>query len=495
MTRFFLMETQEPNNPAQAQLSPALNLALPGARHIHLMGICGTGMASLAGILKQQGYQVTGSDQNVYPPISHLLEGLSIPVLEGYGPKNLHPAPDLVIVGNVITKLNPEAVELSRLRIPYLSMPQALRTFAMKGKRSIVICGTHGKTTTSALVAWVLERGGLDPSFMIGGIPLNFQENFKLGQGPYFVIEGDEYDTAFFDKGPKFLHYLPWITILTSIEFDHADIYRDLGHVLESFRRLIELIPPEGLLIANGDEPVVAAESKRAKCPLMTYGFGDRVNWRAIDVAYQKDETVLRVLNDEKEMRTFSTPLYGRHNISNLLSVLVLAEFLKMDRADVRSAFRSFLGVKRRQEIKGEKKGILVLDDFAHHPTAVRETIQGVKERFRGRRLVAVFEPRSNSSRRNVFQKTYATSFDQADVIIIREPPLMEKIPPAERFSSEELVKDLALRGLKAFYREDTNLLLDEIIRQGRAGDVILIMSNGAFDNLPARLLKRLEEM
>jgi UDP-N-acetylmuramate: L-alanyl-gamma-D-glutamyl-meso-diaminopimelate ligase len=229
-------------------------------------------MASLAGTLKQKGHLVTGSDQNIYPPMSDFLEGLSIPVLEGYGAKNLSPKPDLVIVGNVITRLNPEAVELSRLHIPYLSLPQALRHFAMEGKKSIVICGTHGKTTTSALASWILEKAGMDPSFMVGGLSNNFSGNFKLGNGPFFVIEGDEYDTAFFDKGPKFLHYKPWITILTSIEFDHADIYRDLNHVIDNFRKLLNIIPSDGLLIANGDDPVISAESKEAKCPVITSG-------------------------------------------------------------------------------------------------------------------------------------------------------------------------------------------------------------------------------
>jgi len=456
------------------------------------MGICGAGMASLAGILKQKKYIVTGSDQNIYPPMSNFLEDLSVSVLEGYGPKNLNPAPDLVIVGNVITKYNPEAVELSRLNIPYISMPQALKLFAMKGKRSIVVCGTHGKTTTTALAAWILEKAGMEPGFMVGGIPKNFTGNFKTGNGPFFVIEGDEYDTAFFDKGPKFLHYDPWITILTGIEFDHADIYRNLDHVIESFRKLISIIPANGLLIANADDPITMTESKKAKCPVMTYGFTRESEWRATDLSFQKNQTRLRILKHGKEYMTLSSPLYGRHNISNLLSTVTLSDFLKIDRSVLSEAVKGFRGIRRRQEVKGEKRGILVLDDFAHHPTAVRETIRAVKEKYRSRRLVAVFEPRSNSSRRNVFQQRYALSFDQADLALIPEPSLMEKIPPAERFSSKELVKELEKRGTKAFYCPDTNHLLDEIIRQVRKGDVVLIMSNGPFDNVPQRLLDRL---
>jgi len=486
------MKTQNPTPTPGAALSPDLNGLPDHFGHVHLMGICGTAMASLAGILKQQGYLVTGSDQNVYPPMSHFLKDLSIPVLEGYKAENLHPAPDLVIVGNVITKLNPEAVELSRLAIPYLSLPQALQAFAMKGKKSIVVCGTHGKTTTTALIAWVLENAGLDPSFMVGGIPLNFGKSFKLGGGPYFVIEGDEYDTAFFDKGPKFLHYSPWLTVLTSIEFDHADIYRDLDHVRQSFQKLIHLIPSDGLLIANHDDPVVMAEVKHARCPVITYSLESGGDWKASDIAVREDFTFLKAGNREGGILEIKTPMYGRHNVSNLLSTLPLSGFLGIEAENLLKGLETFQGVKRRQEVKGEAQGILVLDDLAHHPTAVRETVQAVKEKYRHRRLVAAFEPRSNSSRRNVFQEQYASSFHRADLIMIPEPPMKEKIPVEERFSSSGLVEELNRKGLSAFYFADTALLLEEILRQSRAGDVVLFMSNGAFDDLPGRMLARL---
>ncbi|MFH1935096.1 MAG: UDP-N-acetylmuramate:L-alanyl-gamma-D-glutamyl-meso-diaminopimelate ligase [Pseudomonadota bacterium] len=483
---------QAPKQENEIRLSPALNRVPENLRHIHLLGICGTGMASLAGMLKQKKFLVSGSDQNIYPPMSHFLKALSIPVLEGYRPDNLHPEPDLVIVGNVITRQNPEAVELANLRLPYLSFPQALRRFAMKEKSSIVISGTHGKTTTSALVAWILEKAGMNPCFMIGGIPQNFQTNFKLAKGTCFVIEGDEYDTAFFDKGPKFLHYNPWVTILTSIEFDHADIYRDLNHVIESFRKLIDIMPPGGLLIANGDDSTITAEIKRAKCPVATYGLSKNGLWRAVDIAVQEDATRLTILKAGKEYVSLSTPLYGRHNISNLLSAVVLADFLKVPCPALSEAVKSFKGVRRRQEIIGEKQGILIVDDFAHHPTAVKETVEAVKEKHRDRRLIAVFEPRSNSSRRNIFQVQYTGSFEKADLIMIPEPPLMQNIPPSERFSSQRLVKDLKKKGLEAFYFPDTNQLIEALVNKAQAGDVILIMSNGAFDNLPHRLLERL---
>ena len=452
-------------------------------------------MASLAGILKQEGYFVTGSDQNVYPPMSHFLEELSIPVLEGYKAENLHPVPDLVIVGNVITRLNPEAVELSRLRLPYLSLPQALQAFAMKGKKSIVICGTHGKTTTTALVSWVLETAGLDPGFMVGGIPRNFGKSFKLGTGPYFVIEGDEYDTAFFDKRPKFLHYSPWIAILTSIEFDHADIYRDLEHVRQSFQNLIRLIPPDGLLIANRDDPVVMVEARLAPCPVTTCSLSDGADWSAKDITVQEDFTFVKVEDMQGGMVEIKTPLYGRHNVSNLLSTLPLAGFLRVGTKSLLKGLETFQGVKRRQEVKGEAGGVLVLDDFAHHPTAVRETLRAVKEKYKHRRLVAAFEPRSNSSRRNVFQEQYAASFDRADLVMIPEPPMKDKVPQEERFSSLNLVEELKRKGLSAFYFPDTTLLLEEILRRSRPGDVVLFMSNGSFDDLPGRMLTALRKI
>jgi UDP-N-acetylmuramate: L-alanyl-gamma-D-glutamyl-meso-diaminopimelate ligase len=486
------MRTENIKTADPPLLSPDLNMIPQDPKRIYLMGICGTGMASLAGILKHRGYSVTGSDENIYPPMSDFLQSLSIPIFRGYSPENLAFMPDLVIVGNVITRHNPEAIRLSQTNIPYVSFPQALGRFAMKDKRSIVVCGTHGKTTTSALAAWVLEKSGMDPSFMIGGILNNFRTNFKVGEGPDFIIEGDEYDSAFFDKGPKFLHYNPLVTILTSIEFDHADIYRDLGHVIESFRRLIDLIPPDGLLIYNLDDPIVAAEVKRARCPVISYGLHMDGKWKAVDIAIRDGITQLKILRDGNEYASLATPLYGLHNISNLLGVAALSEHMGIDVLTLSEAATTFMGVKRRQEIRGEKKGVLILDDFAHHPTAVEKTIRAVKDRYTGRRLIVVFEPRSNSSRRNVFQERYGLSFDKADLIFIPEPPLMEKIPVGERFSSMELVGSLNRRGLKAFYCPDHDNLLREILKMARRDDVILIMSNGPFDSLHDRLLERL---
>ena len=486
------MSIQSENGVSSLELIPELNVRPEKLSHIHLMGVCGTGMASLAGMLKEQGYDVTGSDANVYPPMSLLLESLKIPVFEGYGPGNLGPEIDLVIVGNVITRMNPEAIELSRLGLPYLSFPQAIRQFAIGDKESIVISGTHGKTTTSSLIAWILETAGMDPGFMIGGIPANFETNFKLGKGRYFVIEGDEYDSAFFDKGPKFLHYNPLYTILTSIEFDHADIYRDLDHVIGSFRKLMDLIPVEGRLIANGDDETICREISRSRCQVETYGFGRGNHWRIADMDDSEKFTKVRVLHGGDLLTAFETPLFGRHNISNCLSAVALAHVLDVPYDTLSRAFKTFKGVKRRQEILGEKRGVTVMDDFAHHPTAVRETINAVKQKYPRRRLVVVFEPRSNSSRRNIFQTKYAASFDAGDVMVIREPPMVEKIPMAERFSAEQLVSDLGKKGLEAHCFSDTDSLLTYLLSEVKAGDMVLIMSNGGFDNLHQRLLDAL---
>jgi UDP-N-acetylmuramate: L-alanyl-gamma-D-glutamyl-meso-diaminopimelate ligase len=462
--------------------------------HIHLMGICGVGMSSLAGMLKERGYTVTGSDQHTYPPISTFLERRSIPVQSGYSPSNLHPVPDMVIVGNVITKDNPEARELLRLDIPYFSMPQALRGFAMEGKRSVVIAGTHGKTTVTALVSWILEVAGMQPSFMIGGIARNFTSNFKLGNGPYFVIEGDEYDTAFFDKGPKFLHYDPQVVTITSIEFDHGDIYKGIDEIRASFRHLINIIPPTGLLSANIDDPTVADELIQARCPSVTYAISKQADLSVGDMRDDGTRTRLTIVKKNRKYVSLTTELYGNHNISNILGAISIADHLKIQPEAITKALAAFKGVRRRLESVGNFNDTVVIDDFAHHPSAVRETTKAVKDHYKGRRLIAVFEPRSNSSRRDIFQDAYVSSFKEADLVILAEPPMMEKIPPHERFSSVRLAADLNELGIEAHYFANNDALIDGLVSLVKAGDAILIMSNGAFDNIQQRLLKRLGE-
>ncbi len=342
--------------------------------HIHLIAVCGVGMASLAGLLQARGYRVTGSDQNIYPPMSTYLAEIGIEVLSGYRPEHVSNRPDLVVVGNAISRNNPEAQAVLGQNIPYISFPQALGRFLIGARTSLVIAGTHGKTTTTALAAWVLTRAGLDPGFFIGGVPLNFGSGWKVGTGDHIVIEGDEYDTAFFDKGPKFLHYRPRHVILTGVEFDHADIYRDLDHVKTAFGRLVDIIPADGSLVVCADYPAALEISSGARCGSVTYG--DRGDWTAGDIRFDQGRTFFEPCYRGKSEGRVEVSLIGRHNLKNALSVYAMGRAIGFEREQLLDGFRTFRGVKRRQEIRGEQRGVLVIDDFAHHPTAVRETIE-----------------------------------------------------------------------------------------------------------------------
>ena len=456
------------------------------------MGICGTGMGSLAGMLKEKGYRVTGSDQAVYPPMSTFLEGLGIPVRLGYGPENLAPPPDLAIVGNVITRQNPEARELIRLDLPCLSLPQALAHFFLDGKIPLVVTGTHGKTTTSALLASILDQAGLSPGFMVGGILRGFERNYQVGVGPYFVIEGDEYDTAFFDKGPKFLHYRPRHAVLTSIEFDHADIYSDLKSIQSAFARFVSLLPPEGRLLVHGSDQRIQEIIPRAVCQVETYGSDDRWDWGIRDLRARPTGTAFRVVHQGRVFHDFDSPLAGEHNALNALSIIPILVHLGLAPETIARALAGFQGVHRRQEVRGVKAGVTVIDDFAHHPTAVRETLRAIRAQYAGRRLIAVFEPRTNTSRRKIFQPDYPPALEDADLVVVREPPDLAKISEAERFSSVQLVEDLKARGRRAYYFPDTEAILEFLLEESRENDVVLIMSNGGFDRIHERLLKSL---
>jgi UDP-N-acetylmuramate: L-alanyl-gamma-D-glutamyl-meso-diaminopimelate ligase len=462
--------------------------------HIHLMGICGTAMGSLAGMLKEKGYRVTGSDQAVYPPMSTFLAGQGIEVKEGYGPENLNPRPDLVIVGNVITQANPEAQEMMRLNLPFLSLPQALGLIFLNNKIPLVVTGTHGKTTTASLLASILDQAGLSPGFMIGGILMGYERNYQIGQGPYFVIEGDEYDTAFFDKGPKFLHYRPHYAVLTSIEFDHADIYSDVQAIQKAFTRFLSILPPDGLLVAHGPDERIQEILLQARCPVETYGLEPQWNWYLGQLDFQNHGSRFSVYQGNVLYHTFNSPLAGKHNALNFLSLIPILRRLGLRPETIARGLAGFKGVHRRQETRGIRAGVTVMDDFAHHPTAVRETIQAVKAQNPGRRLLAVFEPRTNTSRRNVFQEAYVSAFGGADLIIIREAPGLEKIQEEERFSSARLVDDLTKSGQRAYYFPDTESVLAFLSDQLISGDVVLVMSNGGFDNIHERLLAILEK-
>jgi UDP-N-acetylmuramate: L-alanyl-gamma-D-glutamyl-meso-diaminopimelate ligase len=458
-------------------------------QNIHLIAICGTGMGALACLLKESGYMVTGSDQHVYPPISEYLQRHAIPIHIGYRAENLSPRPDLVVVGNAVSKDNPEVMAMLALGLPYCSMPQAINRFAARGKAQIVVTGTHGKTTTSSFIAWLLTCAGLDPSFLIGGIVSNFDSNFQSGQGPWIVLEGDEYDTAFFDKRSKFLHYTPEVTVLTSIEFDHADIFKDLEHVKSTFRALLDSLAPHAQLIAYDQDANIDAIISHAGCDVVRYGQATGSALTLGKVTIEPPVTRFEICSQGVLQDEFKTSMIGRHNLMNLLAGIAVGRRLGLDRDTISHALESFKGARRRQEVRGIKRGVVVIDDFAHHPTAVRETVGAVKSFYKDRRLVAVFEPRTNSSRRNIFQSAYALSFDQADRICVREAPMLEKIAPDERFSSEQLVRELRGRGLDAFFFADTDEIIRFLVDQSQAGDVLLIMSNGGFDHIHERLL------
>lgn len=460
---------------------------------IHLIAVCGTGMGALACMLKDKGYKVTGSDQNAYPPISDFLASKGIDVTSGYDGRNLQYRPDLVIVGNAVPRENPEAIKMVEMGLHFCSMPQAINHFFAAGKKPIVITGTHGKTTTSSLVSWILYKAGLDPSFFIGGILKNFNSNYRVGQGDYIVIEGDEYDTAFFDKGPKFLHFSPHLAILTGIEFDHADIFNDLAHVKSAFNGFIAgLSPKSTIMVYDGNENGLEMTSCR-DCRVLKYGHQPASDWHIESMRFEPPTTTVRYMKNDTLFGEFQPRLFGEHNLLNALSAVAIADELKIPRETIAKALKTFEGVKRRQEIRGIRNNITVMDDFAHHPTAVRETIRALKPFFPATRLIAVFEPRTNSSMRKVFQDVYPLSFDQADIICIREPSRLDKIPVNDRFSSPKLVDDLKARHKNAHYFPDSDSIIDFIAATATPGDLVLIMSNGGFDNIHQKILNRLD--
>ncbi len=475
-------------------LAPEWNYAPREVKDIHIMGICGTGMAALAGMLQQSGFRVRGSDSQVYPPMSDFLESLKIPVSEGYGPENLEPRPDLVVVGNVIRKENPEAQNLAELPVPYLSFPQALAEYYISSRTSLVVAGTHGKTTTCSLLATALHRGGYDPTFMIGGFLKEFDGNFRVGQGEYFVAEGDEYDTAFFDKESKFLHYQPKVAILTSIEFDHADIFADLEAIKKSFRKFVALLPEDGLLVANLDDANVREVVKYASCRVQAYG-KKQTDWSLQDITSHGTTTSFSALRQGEFFGEFSLPLPGEHNCYNALAVIAVLYSLGLDAPTIAEGLRTFAGVKRRQEIRGVARGVTVIDDFAHHPTAVAKTIDALRRAYVGQRLVIVFEPRTNTSRRAIFQEQYAAAFCGADLVCLREPLPLQTTPEEGLFSSAQLAKDLRQdRGLDAYSFATTDAILDFLLATLCAGDVVAILSNGGFDDIHRRLLTALTD-
>jgi UDP-N-acetylmuramate: L-alanyl-gamma-D-glutamyl-meso-diaminopimelate ligase len=471
---------------------PANNRIPEKVKSIHLIAVCGTAMGALACMLKDLGYQVTGSDDHIYPPMSRFLEEKGVAIMAGFDRSHLGHRPDLVVVGNAVSRDNAEVTATEEMALCYCSMPQAVNRFAALGKRQVVVAGTHGKTTTSAMLAWILFSAGRDPSFIIGGILPNFTSNYRSGDGDCIVIEADEYDTAFFDKGPKFLHYTPHAAVLTSVEFDHADIYRDLDHVREAFGRFVAQISPESLLVSVDDDSIVIGLAELASCQRLSYGVQPDSPWRLGKIVIEPPVTRFQIIKNDKDYGMFCTRMMGVHNLKNSLAAVAVADYLGVKPEQIADALENFSGVRRRQEIRGQKRGVLVIDDFAHHPTAVKETLKAVRSHFPNNRIVAVFEPRTHSSMRKVFQQDYVAVFDPADRIYIRKPSLLKKVPEGERLSSQRLVADLNQRGKDATHFDDTESIIAHLVQTSIEGDVVLIMSNGGFDNIHERLLNAL---
>src|SRR3984885_3963725 len=470
-------------------------------KHINRIGICGTAMASLAGMLKQRGFRVPGSDAAAYPPMSDFLEELGIPVAQPFDPRNLDPVPDLAVVGNAISRGNPELEHLLDQRIPFCSLPQLLHDEFLRGKEVLVVAGTHGKTTTTSMLAWIFHTAGMQPSFLIGGIAENFGSSFHLGQGKHFILEGDEYDTAFFDKGPKFLHYFPDSVILTSVEFDHADIYKDLDAVETAFKRLVNLIPRRGRIVAFDGAVGGARESaslerclQKAFCPVERYGAGEKSGWRVGDLRFESERTLWSVRRNGQRWADFEFPLAGEYNVWNATAAAALARWYGIGEKEIAQALKTFKSVKRRLEVKAQVNGITVIDDFAHHPTAIAGTLKALRERYPHARLWAILEPRSNTLRRRVLQSDLARSLALADEVIVSEVFRSDAVPENERLNLQELAAEITENGGQARLIADADAIVETVAPEMRNGDVVAILSNGGFGGIYEKLPARLRE-
>ncbi|MGD9903866.1 MAG: UDP-N-acetylmuramate:L-alanyl-gamma-D-glutamyl-meso-diaminopimelate ligase [Vicinamibacterales bacterium] len=461
---------------------------------VHFIGICGTAMATLAALLKARGDEVRGSDAHVYPPMSDFLAREGIEVFDGYAAEHIGDDVDLVVVGNAISRGNPELEAVLDRSVRYASLPETIRDAFLWQADAVVVAGTHGKTTTTALTAWLLTRGGLDPSMLVGGIARNFGADgasYRVGRGRAFVIEGDEYDSAYFDKTAKFLKYLPDIAVVTNVEFDHADIYADLDAVRLAFARFVRLVPRRGLVLLGADSPDAAALATHAHCRVQTFGLTDGCDWRAVDVTPDATSTRFTVIGPDGFRAAVDAPLVGAHNVRNALAASAVARALGLEAASIAAGLASFAGVKRRLEVVGRHDGVTVYDDFAHHPTAVAETLAAMRAARPGARLWAIFEPRSASSCRRVFQDAFATAFAAADVVVVA-PVFRSTLPDHERLSATQLVADLIAGGVAAYQAPSIDAIVDRVAADARTGDEIVVMSNGGFGGLHGRLLDAL---
>jgi UDP-N-acetylmuramate: L-alanyl-gamma-D-glutamyl-meso-diaminopimelate ligase len=461
---------------------------------IHLIGICGTGMASIAAMLKDTGYEVSGSDEGVYPPMSDFLAEKKIRVLQGYDLKNLQPEPDLVIVGNALSRGNPEVEYVLNFRLPFFSYPEALKSFFLREKIPVVITGTHGKTTTTSIIAWGLHSAGLQPNFFIGGIAENFQSSYGMEGGRHFVVEGDEYDTAFFDKGPKFLHYLPYAAVIGNVEFDHADIYADLDAIKLQFRRFVNLIPQRGYLAIGADSPAALEVSRNSLCRKETFGLSSESDWSARDIEMKGNRCCFEITYRKKLFRRVSLNLYGDYNIRNALAAAAILNHLDVSEDDIREGLESFSGVRRRMQLRSQVNGIRIYEDFAHHPTAVREALQAIRNAFHPDRIWAIYEPRSATSRRSIFQQEIAEALSLADLVALPELFKPEKVPGNERLDENLLIEDLRRMGRTAWNLGTVDGIIQKVCEEVRTGDLIIILSNGGFGGIYEKLPPALEK-
>ena len=447
-------------------------------------------MGSVAAALQERGFTVTGSDENIYPPMSIFLEKKGIALKEGYRAENVPPDADVVVIGNAMKRGNPEVEAVLRRKLLYLSLPEVLRNYFLRGRHNLVVTGTHGKTTTTALLVWIMEKAGRKPGYLIGGLPKNLGQGARLNDSKYFVIEGDEYDSAFFDKRSKFIHYLPELLIVNNIDFDHADIFNNLDEIKLSFRRLLNIVPQNGMVLLNGDDPSCVEVARDCPAPMIEVGFSKNCAQRIREVAYSARGSRFKLGED-----VFEVPLIGDFNVRNAAMAAIAARFYDVPKAKIDNAFKSFSGIARRQEVRGEVRGVKVIDDFGHHPTAIAHTLQALRQRYRGHRLWAVFEPRSNTTRRAVFQDQLPDALKLADGVLMAQVAKLEQIPEKERLNPEAVVDAIAKAGHPAFYEKNAGAIVDRLVPLLKAQDVVVVFSNGGFDNIHEKLLKKLRAL
>jgi UDP-N-acetylmuramate: L-alanyl-gamma-D-glutamyl-meso-diaminopimelate ligase len=458
-------------------------------KHFHFIGICGTAMGAVAAAMKERGFRITGSDSAVYPPMSTFLEERGIQLYRGYRAANIPDKADVIVVGNAISRGNEELEEVLMRKLPYISLPEVLKEQFLRRKRNLVVSGTHGKTTTTSLLTWVLHKSGKEPSYLIGGIPRNFSGGAKFTESEFVVLEGDEYDTAFFDKRSKFLHYLPEVVIVNNIEFDHADIFKDIDEIKLSFRRQIRLVPRNGLVLVNGDDPNCLDVISDSPAPVIKVGLGPENDRRLTDIDYQADYTDFTI-----NAQRYRVPMNGEFNARNAAMSVCAAEFIGLEPKKIADALNQFKGVARRQELRGEVAGVKVVDDFGHHPTAIKQTIDALKRRYTTGKMCAIFEPRSNTTRRNIFQKDLPIALGAAELCILAPVADPHKVPEKDRLNVQQVLDDIARMGRKAYLEPDVDAIVKRAVSLVEAGDTIVVFTNGGFGGIHEKLLAALAE-